>query len=250
MPRIAIIVPCYNEARRLKLEAFRRYFGGHDNGVAFLFVNDGSGDDTADVLRSFAAELPDRIEILDLQPNRGKAEAVRLGFLQAFQRDPDLVGFWDADLAAPLSEIDPFLEIFSSIPGVETVFGSRVKLMGHAIERHAARHYIGRISATAISMTLGLAVYDTQCGAKLFRNTEKLREVFADPFVTRWIFDVEIIARLIRASSLEHVQETLYELPLREWRDVAGSKVKPYDFIRSASDLWRIHRTYLRDGKD
>jgi len=247
MIRSVIVIPCYNEAKRLNVGVFRHYLATHDNGVSLLFVNDGSSDDTSSVLQSFASERPDRVGILDLQRNGGKAEAVRNGFLGAFGKAPDLVGFWDADLAAPLTEIDRFLEVFTSISAVEVVFGSRVKLMGRAIERHAVRHYVGRLSATAISMTLKLPVYDTQCGAKLFKNTIELRDAFSTPFVTRWIFDVEIIARLIRASSRDHIRATLYELPLHEWRDVAGSNVRPRDFLRSAADLWRIHRTYLQD---
>jgi hypothetical protein len=130
---------------------------------------------------------------------------------------------------------------------VEVFLGSRVMLMGRDIRRNAWRHYPGRVFATAASMALGLPVYDTQCGAKMFRNTQLLRNVFSTSFRTRWIFDVEIIARFIAESENRNaVASMIYEQPVREWRDVEGSKVGVLDLFRSARDLWTIKRTYLR----
>ncbi len=97
-------------------------------------------------------------------------------------------------------------------------------------------------------MVLGLEVYDTQCGAKLFRACPKIKALFQQPFHSRWIFDVEIIARLIQASrgnelmSPEHV---IYEFPLTEWRDVPGSKLRSSDFVRAVWELARIRNCYF-----
>jgi dolichyl-phosphate beta-glucosyltransferase len=238
-----VVVPCYNEEKRLDREAFRS-FAVEGHRVEFLFVNDGSHDGTLRLLEALHAECPDRLSLLNLERNSGKAEAVRQGFGAAFARNPDAVAFWDADLATPLSELPAFLEILATRPSIGMIFGARVRLLGLDISRRPARHYLGRVGATLISVSLGLAIYDTQCGAKLFRNTTTLREVFATPFLSRWLFDVEIIARHIRLRGRDVASKAIVEQPVRVWHDVAGSKIRSTDFVRALRDLWKIHRIY------
>lgn len=249
--RKVLVVPCFNEENRLDRRAFVRA-AESDRALAFIFVNDGSGDGTSAVLHALAAELGEQGAVVDLERNSGKAEAVRAGFLEALKRhDAELIGFWDADLATPLEELSRYEELFASRPALEMVIGSRVKLMGRDIARRASRHYLGRVAATGISLVLGLAIYDTQCGAKVFRVNDALREAMREPFVSRWLFDVEIIARYIRfhrRRSGEGVHERIYELPLFRWTDVAGSKVRGKDFARAAWDLGKIARRYPRNG--
>ena len=102
--------------------------------------------------------------------------------------------------------------------------------------------------ATFVSMALRLPVYDTQCGAKLFRVSPEIRSLFETPFRSNWVFDVELLARLIRSrkeSGGSPVAEAIYENPLQEWRDVAGSKVKAHDCIIALYELGVIYWTYL-----
>ena len=239
MPRLILVVPCYNEEQRLDLGAFRAY-----TGAEFLFVNDGSNDGTLRVLESLRDSDPKRFDVLNLERNSGKAEAVRRGIVAALERGAEITGFWDADLATPLSELPAFMEIFATRPEIAMVFGARVRLLGREISRQASRHYLGRFGATLISQTLGLAVYDTQCGAKLFRGSDALRQVFTRPFLSRWIFDVEILARFIEMQGRDAVAREVYEFPVKVWRDVKGSKVKSTDFARALRDLWKIRRAY------
>jgi len=241
--RLTLVVPCYNEERRLDVEAFRRVtIDGHD--LDFLFVNDGSGDGTLRVLEAMRDSDPKRFAVLNLERNSGKAEAVRRGFVEAMGRPADYIGFWDADLATPLAELPSFLEVLESRTAIQMVMGARVRLLGRDISRHPSRHYVGRVGATLISSSLGLAVYDTQCGAKLFRKSDTLREVFGRPFLSRWIFDVEIIARYVQLLGRDAAAAAIYELPVKRWHDVTGSKVKSHDFIRALHDLWKIRRAY------
>lgn len=248
MATAKIIVPCYNEEHRLDPAAFQN-FESTAHEITFLFVNDGSTDKTLSVVESLRSADPARFAVLDLQPNRGKAEAVRQGLLAAIKSQPNYVGFWDADLATPLKAISEFLDLAESRPELEIIMGARVKLLGRKIERRAARHYIGRVFATAVSLILGLPVYDTQCGAKLFRVSPSIDALFQDPFLSRWIFDVEILARLVqdrRGKQLPPIESVVYEFPLLEWRDVPGSKLTYGDFFCAAFELARIYGRYCR----
>jgi glycosyltransferase involved in cell wall biosynthesis len=214
--------------------------------VEFLFVNDGSTDATRDVLTQLQCASPDTIRVHDQPHNQGKAEAVRVGMLSALTTEAEFVGFWDADLATPLSALPRFLETLEARPSVDAVLGSRVKLLGRSIDRHAWRHYLGRVYATLVSQMLRLAVYDTQCGAKVFRANETLRRVLAEPFRTEWLFDVEILARMIGASATgtAGVARRLYELPLDEWRDVKGSKLTQGAYARAAASIFSLYHHY------
>jgi len=126
------------------------------------------------------------------------------------------------------------------------VMGARVRLLGREIERRLYRHIYGRLFATAVSRMLSLPIYDSQCGAKLFRVGPELRHALARPFLSRWIFDVELLARLVEytAGSEPDLTARIYEVPLRQWRDVAGSKVRATDAARAIRELGGIGRRY------
>jgi dolichyl-phosphate beta-glucosyltransferase len=246
MPEAVLVIPCYDEAARLPRETFRR-FASERPDVRLLFVDDGSRDGTLRLLQTLGKEQPG-VSVLALPKNAGKAEAVRQGCLLGFAASTQYIGYWDADLATPLEAVDDFLAILNRRPKVEIVFGARVKLLGTSIRRSPLRHYLGRVFATAASLALGLGVYDTQCGAKLFRASQAMWLALRRPFLTRWLFDIEILARLIRearSASLPPIEELVHELPLSEWCEMPGSKVKPSDFPRAFLELIRIYRAYL-----
>jgi glycosyltransferase involved in cell wall biosynthesis len=241
-----VVVPCYNEAARLRVESFLEFLRlGYP--IRFLFVNDGSSDGTLAILEGLRLSHPDRVYVLDQQPNGGKAGAVRQGMLRAIALGAAYTGFWDADLATPLGSIPELLTKLTTRPEIEMVFGARVRLLGRAIHRQAARHYLGRCFATVVSLLLRLPIYDTQCGAKLFRVTPEFEQILAQPFLSRWIFDVEILARFIARHQEDraYVHDAIYEYPLPEWTDVAGSKVGSLDFVKAFGELVMIYRAYL-----
>lgn len=251
--RVTIVVPCYNEAARLDGGRFMQYAREHDD-VAFMFVNDGSTDDTRRVLERMCAEMPESLRMIELERNGGKAEAVRRGMTAAMTATENnssatpYLGFWDADLATPLEEIGAFCDVLDARPELDMVFGSRVNLLGREVRRRLLRHYIGRVFATAASAVLQLPIYDTQCGAKIFRVGDELKRVCETPFLSRWIFDVEMIARYIqlrRVSGGRPVRESIYESPLVKWTDVKGSKLKLMDFFTVGFDLARIKLKYM-----
>ncbi|MDC0935841.1 glycosyltransferase [Pirellulales bacterium] len=246
MTRVCIVIPCFNEATRLSAQPYVAAGESLPN-VSFVFVNDGSADNTSVVLNEIKQAASDRVEVIELPENRGKGEAVRHGVLESAKCGPALIGYLDADLATPLGAIGDLQQVLESRPDIEFVFGSRVALLGRRIRRRWVRHASGRIFASVVSALYDLPIYDTQCGAKLFRASEENLRLFRDPFITEWLFDLEIIARMTQAhANLEGrlPAERIYEFPLNEWRDVPGSKIGILDGIRAAVQLWKIKRHY------
>jgi len=244
MRSIAIVVPCYNEEERLNPFAFHRFLADSPR-CRLVFVNDGSRDATLDVLhRLQAACEPDRVEVVDLAVNGGKAEAVRQGMLHALETGADLIGFWDADLATPLCAVDDFVRVMDRYSTIQIVVGARLPLLGHAVERNAKRGFLGKCFAAAASLTLGIRLQDTQCGAKMFRRSSVLAAVLHRPFLSRWIFDVEMLARWrqLTPHGAGRLDECLYERPLDNWTEIQGSRLKASDFLKAPLELWGIYR--------
>jgi glycosyltransferase involved in cell wall biosynthesis len=240
-----LVVPCYNEERRLDASTFATFAQSHP--VTLLFVDDGSRDGTATVLKDIQRQAPGHVEILQLARNSGKAEAVRLGLQHAFDTGARIVGYADADLSTPLEELARLIEVTAQGPA-NVVLGSRVALLGMHIERRASRHYLGRVFATGASLVLGIPVYDTQCGAKCFRASTAMRAALDAPFLSAWAFDVELIGRLLAGSAdvpALHIDDFV-EVPLRRWRDVGKSKLSKWGMARAAVDLLRIRQDLRR----
>ena len=235
--KTCLVIPCYNEESRLNIEEIKK-FADLDKDTHLLLVNDGSKDRTLSILKKLSSDI-ENIEYLDLEVNAGKALAVRLGMLSAHKKDIfSYIGYFDADLATPFSEVENFKRIMS-IESYDIVMGSRILRLGGDVDRKWYRHLLGRLFATFASISLGLPVYDTQCGAKFFK-ANLVEELFFEKFISYWIFDVELLFRyknLVEKSSI-------YELPLDKWVDVAGSKLSPIDFLKAPMELLKIYKKY------
>ena len=121
--------------------------------------------------------------------------------------------------------------------------GCRLIRLGARIDRSFVRHIISRTFATMASRVLGIKVYDTQNGAKLIKSNI-VKELFEDEFITRWLFDIELIFRLIKKIGKNEAKRLIVEVPLNECRDIDGSKIKTMDFIRAPLELFKIWRKY------
>jgi dolichyl-phosphate beta-glucosyltransferase len=243
-----LVVPCYNEAERLDDGALLSLVEGEIPATRLLLVDDGSRDATGARLADLARRAPGRIDTLALAQNRGKAEAVRQGLQAALSRGANVVGYFDADLSTPVSEIRRLLATLDERDDVAAVIGARISLLGADIHRSHVRHYLGRVFATLASLILRARIYDTQCGAKLFRRSDALLAAVRDPFLSRWSFDVELLGRLLvgdpTAQPLSEAQ--ILEVPLRSWRDVPGSKLNPGAMAGALRELAQIARDLAR----
>ncbi len=242
--RTAIVVPCFNESERLDFDAFERWLGEMPD-AQLLFVDDGSTDHTRSKLDAFAA-AHEPVVLIGLDRNYGKGEAVRQGVIQAAQGEAEYIGFWDADLATPLDEIARFVAELDERPGVDWVFGSRVNLLGRSIRRHLGRHYVGRVFASLVAAGLALPIYDSQCGAKLFRSTPSTVAVFERRFTTRWIFDVELLERVLLDIGNSAARERIREFPLESWKDVHGSTLTLRQGFVALGDLAGVVKRYRK----
>lgn len=242
-PKVLLVIPCYNEADRLPADRFEA-FAARAPDVAFLFVDDGSTDATRDVLDGLARRRPAQLGCLPLPDNQGKGEAVRRGILKGLELEPEYIGFWDADLSTPLEEVPRFVSLYRDRPDRLLLAGARVKMMGREIERRAVRHYLGRAFATVASLLLDIHMYDTQCGAKLFRRRPGTRDLFDRPFLSGWLFDLEMLLRMRRQAGTA-LDALVYEVPLNTWRDVPESKVRSWHFLRAVLDLVRLRLKYM-----
>ncbi|OGV34030.1 MAG: hypothetical protein A2020_01000 [Lentisphaerae bacterium GWF2_45_14] len=237
MEKACLIIPCYNESARLDMAAFAAWQGK----IRFIFVNDGSRDNTLEILKQH--EDKSHIAVVDLKKNLGKAEAVRQGMLHAVNmpdfHDFDWYGYWDADMATPLSEIENFLLYRKDFaPKADVILGSRVSRLGSSIARSKLRYLTGRIFMNIFRALFKIKAYDTQCGAKLFRP-ETLKAAFEKPFISRWIFDLEVIMRLGDFKIAEY--------PLQKWKDIKGSKISSFGVMAGIiGDIIKLYFSRFR----
>jgi dolichyl-phosphate beta-glucosyltransferase len=244
MNNTSIIVPCYNEGSRLKADEFGSCLK-RNSSISFIFVNDGSTDNTNEIINMIKNFNLERVECLTFLKNRGKAEAVRRGVLKAIEEGANNIGYWDADLSTPLEIIDKMIDKLNG--DVTFVLGSRVKMLGYHIERLTLRHYAGRLFATMVSVITDLSVYDTQCGAKIFKNNREIQKAFSHPFTVNWSFDVELIGRLKiikRALDLKPLEDSAIEYPLEKWIHHSGSKVRAIDLLIAINELLNLRKAF------
>lgn len=222
MPKLTLVVPVFNEEIRWNSEYWDEVVKLES--ATFVFVNDGSTDNSGTLLKQFVESHRNCFQI-DLPRNSGKAEATRLGIDWAIKGDSKLVGYLDADGAFDVEEIRDICGYAQNrimeVQDVDSLWTSRVALLGNNIQRKPSRHYIGRIVHTIIGLWIPKLPYDSQCGFKIFKNDSIFRDSISSPFNTKWFLDLEILLRLRKANH----QVKVIEYPLHNWIDIAGSKI-------------------------
>lgn len=239
---VGIVIPCYNEEKRLDTNEFKE-FVIKNSSYHLCFVNDGSKDGTIDVLNKFKTGNENYISIVDLKQNSGKSEAVRQGILYMLENhNMDYIGFLDADLSTDFMDFETMITEISKKEYI-AVIGSRISRIGANINKESNRAFISKLINLMIQNIVKMPFKDTQCGAKLF-TTSICKDVFDKPFISRWLFDVEILIRIRKKMGLTQSYNLICEMPLKKWIHKDMSKLKFSDSIKIFSELLRIKLKY------
>lgn len=217
MALISFVVPAYNESNRIRptLDEVLRYSRERNWDVEIIVVNDGSRDDTAEIIREYGKVHP-QIHLVENPGNHGKGYSVRNGMLHA---NGDICLFTDADLSSPISEAQRLFDAIDS--GADIAIGSRWLRAELQTERQPLyRQVLGRIYNLVLRVVLGLNFADTQCGFKAFRR-EAAQRIFPLQKIERWGFDPEI---LFLARKLDF---TVKEVPVI-WAHSEGTRLHPF----------------------
>lgn len=244
-----IVIPCFNEAQRIPLCQFKSFLLKTPISRAIItFINDGSTDDTLHKLLELKRIFPNRIEIISYSENQGKAIAVRLGILKALssnEKQSKLISYLDADLAVSLEECYNMTAYFNKNPNLICCFSSRITQANNIIKKKISRHIIGRIIANITRYILKTSIHDTQCGCKLF-TSKAAKQIFKQPFVSSWVFDIEIFARIIKSFPKEY-KNVILEIPVKKWINHNESKVPISYGFKIIPELYQIYRYLHQD---
>ncbi len=238
-PPLSLVIPAFNEARRLaaNLQALLHYLQDYRPAAELIVVDDGSTDETAGVAGTFFERHPEvPARIVRFEQNRGKGHAVRAGLLAA---QAPIALFSDADLSTPITELPKIVEPIEN-GDYDIVFGSRALDRGLIGERQPwRREQSGKIFNLMVRRLTGLPFYDTQCGFKAFRM-ETARQVVEQAQINGFGFDVELL------YLAQHAGLRQLEVPVR-WDHNEGSKVHlMHDSLQMFSEVVNLRRRIAR----
>ena len=227
---LSIVLPAYNEAARIggSLDKITEYAQQHTWNVEVIVVNDGSSDNTAEIICQYAKRYS-WVRLIDNPGNRGKGYSVRNGMLHA---RGDILLFSDADLSSPIEEADKLVAALQA--GADVAIGSRwVRKELQVVPQPLRRQILGRMFNLALRVVLGLNFKDTQCGFKAFRRSAA-ELVFTQQQVETWGFDPELLY-LAKKAGLRTVEVPVY------WAHSEGTRLHPLrDGIRMFAQLFQI----------
>lgn len=230
VPRLAVIIPAYNEEARIlpTLERVREYFSAQAYTWSVTVISDGSKDGTNEMVRGFCA-ANDGFSLIESTPNHGKGFVVRKGMLEC---EGEFVLFSDADLAAPIEEIE---KLWPAMENADVAVGSRPMKESRLEKRQPFyREMLGRAANVLIQKMAVPGIHDTQCGFKLYKKAVA-RDVFSRCKLNGFSFDFEA---LMVARDLGY---KIAEIPIR-WSHQEGSKVVMWrDAPKAFRDLFRLN---------
>ncbi|MCE9636397.1 MAG: glycosyltransferase family 2 protein [Planctomycetes bacterium] len=230
-PRLSVVVPAYNESRRLppSLETIVTWARAQPYVVEIVVVDDGSTDGTRDVAERGLANVEHQILVHDR--NLGKGAGIRTGMRAA---KGEFVLFSDADLSTPIDEATRFLAIHET--GAPIVIGTRKNGEARVLVRqNPLRERMGRVFTWLSNVLICPDVSDFTCVFKSFR-ADVAAEIFSRALEDGWAYDTEV---LFLARRLGY--------PIREvavpWTNDPSTRVRLVrDAVGSFLGLLRIRR--------
>jgi glycosyltransferase involved in cell wall biosynthesis len=239
-PKYSVVIPAYNEGARLaaSLQKVLSYIYAEGWNAEIVVVNDGSRDNTAEIIRAFAAKDP-TVRLVENPCNRGKGYSVRNGILNA---RGEVIIFSDADLSSPIEESSKLLNALDE--STDIAIGSRwLRVETQTQRQPVQRQVFGRIFNLLLRLTLGLHFKDTQCGFKVFKRPAALA-IFPLQKIERWGFDLEILF-LARKLGFK-----VKEVPVL-WAHSGGTRISPLvDGLRMFTEMLRVRWYSLTEKYD
>ena len=235
---LSVVIPAYNEARRIgpSLQRVWDYLCVNygPGGFEIIVVDDGSSDSTVTLVEEFRSHAP-RVRLIRLPHNQGKGAAVRAGMMAA---NGEAVLFTDADLSTPIEEAEKALKLL--MEGADVVIGSRALAGSQILVRQThLRELLGRLFNLLLRAFLRIPYRDTQCGFKMFRR-EASRAIFQRAQIDGFTFDVEAI--LIG----QRLGFAVREMPVRWLNDPESKVTLLHHPAQILADLWRIRRAFAQ----
>ena len=239
--RAALIIPFHNEENRLSLVSLEALL--QHKRFSLYLVDDGSRDATYQILNKWQIEnnLDNRVTIIKLLSNVGKANAVRLGMRRAVADGFEVVGQMDADASIGERDLLLGLDLIQQNECTHLVSGARVRLAGSSVLRNPARLWLGRIIATFIFLITRIPMYDPQSPLKWWRFAAENSSTLDSPLETFWFGEVELIIRLSNGEHKPKEPQLLREFPIEFWIDDAHSHFGNLrSYLRVISDLRKL----------
>ena len=239
--KIALIIPCYNEEKRLKTPVYNKFISLNEKEIDFYFVDDGSTDGSVSVIKNeIISKNPLNSFIMQLKKNLGKGTAVRLGLFEAQKYNYDYYAFIDSDLQIPLDQVWRLHQILRK-EGALVGLSVRNRLRDYRSNK--ARFFLSVSFSKLVNYILKLKprLLDTQCGCKIFKE-EIINLGFNQPFISGWLFDLEVLMRL--RNSVPSFRNKIVEVKLVQLNKSNNSKLRWTNNIELFRELYRINKKY------
>ena len=239
-----MVVPCFNEEDRYDENYWSELFKIPE--IDWLFVNDGSTDETKKILDGL--QINRNVRSINLAKNVGKGEAIREGYLNILNitgPKPVLLGQIDFDSSYEAEDILRLIEIGKiriRMNKFDSIWGARVQLAGRRLQRKKYINYLSKIIILILRGFIRNLPYDPQTSFKLYNINHNQKEIFTDPFKTRWFFDIELYLRLKKMNK----ELKIWEEPIEFVRDVDNSRINSREAYRIFRDLFKIIQILMK----